>query len=118
MGPETTSIRAVRAAGVCAGGQCTVGDARRTTGRAANRPFEQTREHDGRIVALDRHHWRDEIVEAAPLAAEPYPAISVDLPARIVHDLRADVKPYGLHLPAIQITCTFAPELLFVVWDD
>lgn len=59
-----------------------------------------------------------DIVEAAPLAAEPYPAISVDLPPRIVRDLRADVKPYGLHLPEIQITCAFAPELQFVVWDD
>ncbi|GAB4434093.1 MAG: hypothetical protein OHK0015_23560 [Chloroflexi bacterium OHK40] len=55
------------------------------------------------------------IVDAAPLAAEPYPAIRVDLPGRIVHDVRADLEPYGLHLPEILITCACAPELLFVV---
>lgn len=78
------------------------------------------------LAALNRHlDWQQalrtlitpESKDAAPLTRQPYPAITVDLPSRIVSDLRADLRPYGLELPEVQIICEFAPELLFVVWD-
>lgn len=78
------------------------------------------------LAALDNHwDWQQTLrslisataKEAVPTPTPLYASISADLPTRIVHDMRAYLIPYGLELPEMNVVCSFAPELLYVVWD-